>query len=274
VKTQVIEQRRRRGLAVSLTVGLMLTGCTRCSGETVAAPTAWRPLRTGLEYSDFKRFGAQFHVFRADLNKVALRIADARRPPRSTESVANLAGETHALVAVNGTFFDEAHKPLGWLVSEGKQLSIIHDTSWWAALIVRNVGGQPVAEVLPTEGLKALTPEERASVRFAIQVGPRTVVDGKPLKLKNQVAERTAVCVVDAQHVVVLTTKGAVSSNDLAAVMAKGESEGGLGCLHGLMLDGGPSTQLAVRTPALTLDVPGGWNVPDAVVIVPRPDVP
>jgi hypothetical protein len=52
--------------------------------------------------------------------------------------------------------------------------------------------------------------------------------------------------------------------------MSRPEAQGGLGCTHGMMFDGGPSTQLAVRTASMHLDVRGGWGVPDAVVVVPR----
>ncbi len=44
--------------------------------------------------------------------------------------------------------------------------------------------------------------------------------------------------------------------------------KGGLGCSDALNLDGGPSTQLVVKLPALTLSLPG-WAVPNALVVTP-----
>jgi len=41
-----------------------------------------------------------------------------------------------------------------------------------------------------------------------------------------------------------------------------------------LNLDGGPSSQLVVRLPALSLSVRGGSAVPNALVVTPGPAVP
>jgi Phosphodiester glycosidase len=44
---------------------------------------------------------------------------------------------------------------------------------------------------------------------------------------------------------------------------------GGLGCSDALNLDGGPSTQLVAKLPSLTVSVPGGWCVPNALIALP-----
>lgn len=43
-----------------------------------------------------------------------------------------------------------------------------------------------------------------------------------------------------------------------------------LGCRDALLLDGGPSTQLSARVGPLSMDVHGGWGVPNGIGIVPR----
>jgi uncharacterized protein YigE (DUF2233 family) len=250
---------------------MLMSGCARCAAQRVASPISWAAIHDGLFHATFKHHGVEFHALRVDLKRNTLRIADARRIQPPVAGVAALALQTQALAAVNGTFFDEAEKPLGWLMSDGIQLNPVHDTSWWAALVERDEDGHRIAEVLTTEAIKSMPPERRASVRFAIQVGPRTVVDGKPVKLKNQTAERTAACVTTPEEVVLLVTRASISSNELAELMARPQSAGGLGCQNGLMFDGGPSTQLSIRTDALKLDVAGGWGVPNAVIVVPAP---
>lgn len=244
---------------------LLLAACqtTLCGSSFPSAPVQWRTLEEGLRYGTFVQNGTTFHALRVDLARHRLEVADAR-PGRAVADVAALVLERGALAGVNGTFFDEKQRPLGWLVSAGTVLNPIKDTDWFAALVVRDKG----ASVLPTEALKGIA---GTSPELAVQVGPRTVVDGQPLKLKKQSADRTAVCVVGPRDVILLVTAGQpVEANWLAQWMARPESSGGLGCQSGLMFDGGPSTQLAVRTKALNVDVPGGWPVPNAVVVVPR----
>ena len=51
--------------------------------------------------------------------------------------------------------------------------------------------------------------------------------------------------------------------------LAESSEKTGLGCSDALNLDGGPSTQLVVRLPALTLSLRGGWGVPNALVATP-----
>lgn len=259
---------RRTSLLALVAVGL-LAGCS-LQTATAAPPFAWRPLEPGLDYRAHDEGGTRYHLVRARLGEVRLRVADARRTGRAVATVDVLHEEASALASLNGTFFDEQNRPLGLLVDEGRELNPLRDISWWAALVVREVEGRPRAEILTTAQLKQLTKAERAALSMALQVGPRTVVEGRPLKLKKQVAARSAVCVVADDEVVLLATElGPVESNTLAAFMARGTDEGGLGCRQGLMFDGGPSTQLRVTTKPLTLDVRGGWGVPNALVVLP-----
>jgi hypothetical protein len=63
---------------------------------------------------------------------------------------------------------------------------------------------------------------------------------------------------------------GAVEASDLARFLAAAVAGGGLGCTDALNLDGGPSTQLSARAGEFSLDVGGGWPVPNAVAFLPR----
>lgn len=249
----------------------LVTGC-RCAGAAPGPSAAsWRPLLPGLDYRSTERDGTLYHLLRVRLDGFDLRVADARRAGRHVATVDVLHDEAKAVATLNGTFFDDHNRPLGLVVSDGRELNPLRDISWWAAFVVREREGRLRAEILTTEQLKRLTAEERAGLRAALQVGPRTVVDGRALKLKNQTAARSAVCVVEGEEIVLVATElQPVESNALAAFMARDRAKGGLGCRSGLMFDGGPSTQLRVTTPPLSLDVRGGWGVPNALVVVPR----
>lgn len=238
-----------------------------CSG----APVAWRTVAPGLRYASTEDHGTLYHLVRVDLGVLDLAVADARRPGRKVEEVSRLVVEAGAVAGINGTFFDGFQRPLGLVVANGAELNPLHDTGWFAGLVVRTGPEGARAQVLTTDGLKALSPADRSALSVALQVGPRTVADGQPLKLKKQVAARSAVGLVSPTDLVLLATEnGPVESNDLASFMARAPTAGGLGCTSGLMLDGGPSTQLSVRTEAFSLDVRGGYGVPNALVVRAR----
>jgi uncharacterized protein YigE (DUF2233 family) len=252
------------------TLVVLMTIACLCTARAEEPP--WRELEPGLAYRRLDVDGAQYHAVRVDLATHELRVADARREGRTIATVDVLAEEAHALVAINGTFFDEKERPLGLVVSEGRELNPLRDISWWAALVVRDEATGPAAAILTTAQMKALSPAERSALRVALQAGPRTVSAGRPLELKSQTAARSAVCVLEPQRVMLLATETApVESNDLAAVMSAPAGDHGFGCATGLMFDGGSSTQLRISTRALRLSVKGGWGVPNALVVVKRP---
>jgi uncharacterized protein YigE (DUF2233 family) len=102
--------------------------------------------------------------------------------------------------------------------------------------------------------------------RLIVQGIPRLVVGGKVPGLKPQVAERTAVCAAGNRIFIVVASKAETTA--FARFLAESSEKAGLGCSDALNLDGGPSTQLVVRLPALTLSLPG-WGVPNALVATP-----
>jgi uncharacterized protein YigE (DUF2233 family) len=230
----------------------------------------FRPIAgDGLGYLALPRQGTLYHLVRVDLARHPIRVVDARREGRRAATVDQLGREAEALVAVNGTFFDENYRPLGLVASGGRELNPLRIVSWWAALVVRERGARS-AEILTTAQLEALPAEDRAGFAAAVQSGPRTVAGGQPLKLKEQTAARTAVCILDPTHLLLIATDGsAVESNEFAAFMAAAPSQGGLDCDAGLMFDGGPSTQLWIHAPDFELNLRGGWGVPNALVVLP-----
>ena len=104
--------------------------------------------------------------------------------------------------------------------------------------------------------------------RLIVQGIPRLLVEGKVPPLKPQIAERTAVCA--GGNIVVLVVSTKVEATAFAHFLADPPDQGGLGCRDALNLDGGPSTQLVVKLPGLALSLPGGWGVPNALVVAPR----
>lgn len=257
---------RPRCLARTLLGGVALATLLGPDPAWAEVSLGYQTLTTGLQYRDLAvsgrggRPGFGLHVFRVDLRHFEARIADARKPTsRKMARVDTLARELGAALAVNGTFFLPDDRPIGLLIDRGKRLNPLRKADW-GVLFVQ--GGK--ARLVHTRDWHAHW-DKRPDIDFAIQVGPRVVVAGKPLKLKAQTARRAALGVLpDGRLSVAISHGPAVESNDLAHAMRD------LGCQDAFMVDGGPSAQLWARIRDFQLHQPGGWPVPNAVVFVPR----
>jgi uncharacterized protein YigE (DUF2233 family) len=156
-------------------------------------------------------------------------------------------------VAFNGGFFDTDWRPLGLRIAAGKTLIGLRPRVDWGVLVLRDERAQIVHS-------REFRPDP--AIEQAIQVGPRLLVDGQPLRLKPQVSRRTAVALDrDGRTLTVVVTRVAASAQALAELLAR------LGFHSALMLDGGPSSQLSAALGGLELDLRGGYAVPDALVV-------
>ena len=225
----------------------------------------WISLAPGLWYRPWsiarsaESSSASGHVFRADPRIVHVTVLDARRQDRAVASVAALRQESGAYLVVNGGFFDEHNRPLGLVVGEGHKSSALRKVDQGIFFISE---GKPIIQ-----HTRDPLPE---NLDAAIQAGPRLVVNGRPLRLKPQASRRTCLCLPGDGTVLVLVFPTAVSLADLAAALVRLPSEEGLGCWGALNLDGGPSTQLSLATGAMSLDIAGGWSVPNGLAILPK----
>jgi exopolysaccharide biosynthesis protein len=198
------------------------------------------------------------HAFNVDLAVADLRLIPAGGPSER-RTVAQIAAPYPAVVAINASFFDTEGRAMGLAVDAGRVMASGKRRSWGALVIDdRNARIALGAEI-----------KDDHAHRLVVQGIPRLVVGGKIQPLKPQLAERTAVCAKGNVVVLVVSTKA--ETTPFARFLADPPDQGGLGCRDALNLDGGPSTQLVVRLPTLRLSVPGGWGVPNALVVVPGP---
>jgi hypothetical protein len=196
------------------------------------------------------------HAFKIDLDVAELRLVPAGGPS-SRRTVEEIVAPYPAVVAINASFFDKEGRAMGLAVDEGRLIASGKRQSW-GALVVDDKKARIV--------LGAEINDHRAH-RLVVQGIPRLVVGGKVQQLKPQLAERTAVCAEGRVIVLVVSTKAETTA--FARFLADPPEKGGLGCLDALNLDGGPSTQLVVKLPALALSLPRGWGVPNALVVAP-----
>jgi phosphodiester glycosidase len=215
---------------------------TAASGETVR----FRPVAPGIEYATFEVYPPNSepfsgHAFRVDLEAAQVRLVAAGASP-TRRKVQDIVASYPAVVGL--AVYDGS-------VSAGSKLR-----NWGAFAVndkARILLGADIAEPL--------------GHRLVVQGIPRLVVGGQIPSLKPQIAERTAVCAGGSVVVLVVSTRA--ESTPFARFLAERPDKGGLGCSDALNLDGGPSTQLVVRLPSLSLSLPGGWGVPNALVVAP-----
>jgi uncharacterized protein YigE (DUF2233 family) len=205
---------------------------------------------------------------RADLARTRLRVVTAEDATRAdaAESVqpAQLGARPEVLAAINGGYFDEAGKAIGWVVSEGRELSRLSPRGWGVLTVEASGAPAIVAAAAATE----IHPRE------AIQAGPRLVVHGEVNSLKPQLAVRSFVG-IDAEGRVVLgsTTPVPVTATGLAQFLAAPREDGGLGLVDALNLDGGSSSALYVRAgdpDGRDVVLGGAVRVPNALAITRR----
>jgi uncharacterized protein YigE (DUF2233 family) len=235
------------------------------SDRPLICESDWTKVAEGIEHRmlncsrERQRF--DLHLVRVDPQRA--RIDVVLQPNSSAADVARGGGWT---VAMNANFFDEQFRPLGVVMSEGRQLNATHPVSWQSVFYVTRNERVRIAPVLRWKDL-------RAGARAAAQAGPRIVVAGE----RNRVARaapswRSGVC-IDGRGRAVLFATPRESLLDVAQMVELGvrsEEAGGMGCRDAMLFDGGPSTQLFVARGERSVVVEGDKHVPAYLVVKSR----
>lgn len=242
--------------------------CVFSAGMTdvYAQPTHWRTLRPGLAYARLpvsqSLTPGVLHAFRIDLQRFRLKLGYAKRARPHQAGLRYLARRYGAVLVSNGGFFGMGGKPLGLRISGGKVQSRLSPVSWWGVFYMRR--GRPF--VVSRRAFR-----RQPGIEFAIQSGPRLLVHGQIPRLRPGDDRRTALCITRQGRVVLMATENAMlSTTALAQMLRRSESQGGLGCVDALNLDGGASTQLYAQTGHFRLDLPGYTRIADAVLVIPK----
>lgn len=229
-----------------------------CKGDVAPKVLAFREVASGIQHATFAGDKIVGHAFLVDIAKTDVSIVPAGPTHKTVDVLAATTGKPH--VATNASFFDETGKPMGRIADKGIMLGDDRLGPWGALIIDKGVARIVKGDTLPVD---------RTGGALVVQGIPRLVVGGEVPKLKPASAERTAVCADGTMLTVVVTTKP-VDTTAFARFLARPRDKGGLGCKDALNLDGGPSTQLHANLAALSVDVKGGWGVPNALVVTPR----
>ncbi len=233
-----------------------------CSTALSAAPTPWTKLDSGLDYKHFQPYpgepGKSIYAFRIDPKNYQFKIISAKDFNLKSAYIFQLAKKANALIAINGGFFSPSWQPLGLRISDHKVLNPKKNISWWGVFQIKN--DNPSV----TSG-KYFYPTKR--VDFAIQAGPRLLINGAIPNLKPGLAERSALCVTRNKKVIIVITKHArISATDFAKLLLQPE----LNCYNALNLDGGSSSQLHASINDFSITIPSLRPVADAVAVIKK----
>lgn len=227
------------------------------------ASTQWQELAPGLSYTKLEYnsglYAGRLHAFKVNLQRYHLKIAFAKDMQRVFSTVRSMTLLKHGLVGINGGFFTPQMQPLGLRISEGKLRNRIKRTPWWGVFLIKH--GQPAVMSLKQY-------RSDAGIDFAIQSGPRLIVNGTVPALKEGIANRSALGIArDHDLIIVATEHLEMTTTELANIMRASQTNNGLDCVDALNLDGGSSTQLYADVDGFTLSIPSFAPVSDAVVV-------
>lgn len=227
-----------------------------------AFANSWLKLAPGIEYQDlsstlFTRW-SHIHVFRINLSENQINLIMAGDLSHKQASAHEFARHSHALIAINGGFFDKDYHPLGLRISNQHQHNPLKKISWWGIFYIKN----KTAHLSSLEAYK-----NDLNVDFAVQTGPRLLVNGKILSLKPGFAERSALGITPDGRVIILVTENTPMSTTSLASLLKTPP---LNCIDALNLDGGSSSQLYAHFGTIKINAPSYSNVTDGIVVRAR----
>lgn len=222
----------------------------------------WQRLAPGMEYRDLIETPltpwAHIHAFRIDLQHYQLDLVTAKELAKKEASINEFARKSHAILAINGGFFDGSFRPLGLRVYQQQEHNPIKRISWWGIFLIKH----QMPHIISSREY-----EPKQHIQFAIQSGPRLIIDGSIPHLKPGVAERSALGITRRNKLIVLVTDHAlITTTELAHLMKASP----LNCVNALNLDGGSSSQLYASIASFHLIVHGLSNVSDAIVITAK----
>ena len=230
---------------------------------TVAPMTAdgWQPIRSGvlireMPADSFNRTG-QVNVVKIDPSQVDFHV---RYQPESPLKVHEWYSTTQALVVINSSFFDSAHRAVGQLTSDGKGDGQSHQRME-GAFYLTGVG----AAVWPLSGW---TEPAGLQIIESIESFPMLLLPGGLLnpEIPNdaRTARRTVVAVDRSGNLLFIATPAsAFTLHGLAVWLANSD----LDIDTALNLDGGSSSGIAAWTPTGVWGFDSAGRVPAVVTV-------
>ena len=212
-----------------------------------ACPQEWTAVAGGVEY---RMLDCDLHLVRVDPRKARID-AVVRMGSTARDHAAN------AVFAINTNFFDESFRPIGVVMSKGRELNRPHPVSWQSVFYVDEAGSPGILPVREWKNVRDPV--------TAVQCGPRLVVRGERNDVaRAQPASRSGVCIDGDEKVVFFATAPEARFDvtqmvDLAATRLR--------CRDAMLFDGGPSVQMHLHRDSGDVSVEGDKRVPAYIVV-------
>jgi len=220
--------------------------------------SGWSHISTDLELSSqqstlLPALSTQIYLVRTNLRDYRLKVLRSSEFGKKISNARRICEESRAAVCINASFFDEAGKPLGLLVSDGTILQRMH------------FGGNTLTGVFELSRnqmqISHRTAAQPSVALEAVQAGPRLIADGRSATLKKEgriSTRRSGVCIDGENRLVLFVAIPGVLGYSLENLIDLLMSRQ-VGCQQALNLDGGGSTQLYVskNLPGAPLNFPG-----------------
>jgi len=166
------------------------------------AATVWKKLANGLSYTTIARTAGipkgAIHAFRINLNYYRLELAFTHNENRPLITVKDLVQKKGAVVGINGGFFNPNLTPLGLRIRNGKIVSPLKRITWWSLFIVKGKKARIISK-------KYFVPSRK--INFAVQSGPRLIINGRIPSLKPGVANRSALGITKSGKIIIAVTQ-------------------------------------------------------------------
>jgi len=227
----------------------------------------WEKIETGVEYRRFTVFSGKSYVrsvlkfVKIDPKVFNMKILTAGQMGRERDFfVRDILKQSKAVLLINGGYFGEDRKPLGFLVSNGKTVNRRIATNWIYSGLLYILKGRPFL-IDRREYPKGIQVEQ------ALQAGPRLMADGRPIQgIRNlRIAHfRSGIGLTTDEHILVFATDTkyrGISWRDLQQIL----SLDSLHCASAMNLDGGGSTQMALKAGGRREFVDGTSKIPVAI---------
>jgi len=206
-------------------------------------------------------FGIRIHVFDFARDRFVLRVAE-QRAETGNRAPEFLAGKDDVFV-INGGYFERTRRgklsSSGLLIVDGQIVAREHERAG-SGVVTSGRDGIGITY------RKNFT--DRSGVSHALQAGPILVDPGgiKGIYKVDKRYNRSALCLRGSSFTA-FVVEGGISLFQLADLLSLPEAEGGFGCDIAINLDGGPSTQAALRAGSAQAEIPGEWTVHNALIV-------
>jgi uncharacterized protein YigE (DUF2233 family) len=216
--------------------------------------------------ADYPRFGLRIHVF--DFAQTRFQLTVAQQMTTTGSRAGEILSKSDAVFVINGGYFERARNeslsPSGLLIAGGTTTSEEQDRAG-SGILYSDAGGVGISF---RKELK-----DRSKISDGIQVGPILVDPGGIKGIYKNIPDRynrSAICLRGASFTAIVV-EGGISLFQLADLLALPTEDGGFGCDVAINLDGGPSTQAALRAGPVAREIYGGTDVQNFLLVSKRP---